>query len=371
MLLVKEGGEELENVEEEFFDAEAEIKQVEVHSVENLNIELSINSVVGLINLGTMKVKRKIGEEEVVILIDCGATHNFIAEKLVIKLGLALHETPSYGVILGSGRTVKEMMATLPWGDRSRLEKFAVVFLSPRQEDQDQRGSETHQNAGRPMGKEEQEEERCHQELLPRLPFLEKFASVFEWPEKLPPQRSIDHHIYLKSGTHSVNARPYRSWRFCVDYRALNNVTIPDKFPIPVIEELFDELNGANMFSKIDLKTGYHQIWMCPDDIEKTAFRTYEGHYEFPVMLFGLTNTPSTFQALMNQMLKPYLRWFVLVFFNDILVYSKGIGEHVQHLEVVLELLKENELYANLKKCSFAKPRIGYLGHFISEKALR
>ncbi|KAL4032155.1 hypothetical protein IC575_005219 [Cucumis melo] len=145
------------------------------------------------------------------------------------------------------------------------------------------------------------------------------------------------------------------SWRFCVDYRALNNVTILDKFPILVIEELFDELNGTNVFSKIALKARYHQIRMCPDDIEKIAFRTHEGHYEFLVMPFGLTNAPSTFQALMNQVFKPYMR---------------REGRTCSHLEVVLELLRENELYANLEKCSFAKPQIGYLGHFISEKGI-
>ncbi|GJT62018.1 hypothetical protein Tco_1005551, partial [Tanacetum coccineum] len=160
------------------------------------------------------------------------------------------------------------------------------------------------------------------------------------------------------------------SFRMCIDYRELNKLTVKNRYPLPRIDDLFDQLQGSSVYLKIDLRSGYHQLRVRKEDIPKTAFRTRYGHYEFQVMPFGLTNAPAVFMDLMNRVCKPYLDKFVIVFIDDILIYSKNKGEHEEHLKLNLELLKKEELYAKFSKCEFWIPKVQFLGHVIDSKGI-
>ncbi len=240
-------------------------------------------------------------------------------------------------------------------------------------------------------------------------PLLAEYADVFpdELPEGLPPRREVDHRIelepnstppsrptyrlspseldelkkqlaqLLKQGFIRPSKSPYGSpvlfvkkkdgdMRMCIDYRALNKLTIKNAYPLPRVEELFDRLQGAKYFSKIDLRSGYHQVRIAEGDEHKTAFRTRYGHYEFTVLAFGLTNAPATFMHLMQTVFSPLLDQCVIVFLDDILIYSKTLEQHKQHVREVLQLLRENKLYAKRSKCEFFKQKIGFLGHVLS-----
>jgi hypothetical protein len=156
------------------------------------------------------------------------------------------------------------------------------------------------------------------------------------------------------------------SQRMCVDYRTLNEVTMKNEYPLPRIEDLFDRMRGARVFSKIDLRSGYHQMKIRPSDIPKTAFSTRYGLYEFTVMSFGLTNAPAYFMNLMNKVFMEYLDRFVVVFIDDILIYSQSDNDHEEHLRLVLQKLRDNQLYAKFSKCEFWIDKVPFLGHIIS-----
>jgi hypothetical protein len=161
-----------------------------------------------------------------------------------------------------------------------------------------------------------------------------------------------------------------RTWRLCIDYRALNKITITNHYPIPTIDELLDQLKGENFFNNIDLKSSYHQVPIEPNDVWKTTFKSKEGLYEWIVMPFGLTNAPTTFMRLMDDVLRPFNKSFVVVYLDDILIFNRTWEEHMRHIHKVLSTLRQHKLYANLEKCSFGMNRVQYLGYIVDENGV-
>ncbi|GKC88284.1 putative reverse transcriptase domain-containing protein [Tanacetum coccineum] len=160
------------------------------------------------------------------------------------------------------------------------------------------------------------------------------------------------------------------SFQMCIDYRELNKLTMKNRYPLLRIDDMFDQLQGSRVYSKIDLRSGYHQLRVCEEDILKTAFRTRYGQYKFQVMPFGLTNALAIFMDLMNRVCKPHLDKFVIVFIDDILFYSKNKKEHEGHLKLVLRLLKEEKLFAKFSKCEFWLSTVKFLSHMIDSEGI-
>jgi len=250
------------------------------------------------------------------------------------------------------------------------------------------------------------------EEGIGEIPVVREFPEVFPTEVSgLPPNREVEFSIDIVPGVGPISKAPYRmaptelaelkkqleellekgfirpsvspwgapvlfvkkkdgSLRLCIDYRELNKVTIKNKYPLPRIDDLLDQLIGASVFSKIDLRSGYHQLRVKAEDIPKTAFRTRYGHYEFLVMPFGLTNAPAIFMDYMNRIFRPYLDKFVVVFIDDILIYSKSEKEHEEHLRIVLGILREKKLFAKLSKCEFWLSEVKFLGHVISQEGV-
>ncbi|WVZ24709.1 hypothetical protein V8G54_003253 [Vigna mungo] len=452
-------------------------------------LELSACSAEGLTTSRTLKLMGKIGERSVVVLIDSGASHNYISKKVMKELGLPVIDTTPYTVSLGDGHRrmtqgrcegVKvrleeveveeefhvfelgaiDVILGVAWlaklgevrtnwgkmtmeyvvGDKkikirgepalsrqlvkpeslrkmTDAESWALVWDLSIVED---RGSDEWEadltvesttdcfkswalvwdlSIVEDRGSGEWEADLTAEQEVALEAVLQKHYRLFRDLHGLPPPRDKQHCIQLKEGIDPINVRPYRyphtlkneiekqvadmlkagiicpssspfsspvilvkkkdgSWRFCANYRALNKATVPEKFPI----ELLDELRGARYFSKIDLKSGYHQIRMKEDDVAKTAFRTHLGHFEFLVMPLA--------SRMHRQPSKQYLRKWVLVFFDDILVYSPSWEDHLKQLSLVMQLLEQKGWVANQKKCDFGKRRIHYLGHQISGKGV-
>ncbi|GJY96852.1 putative reverse transcriptase domain-containing protein [Tanacetum coccineum] len=255
-------------------------------------------------------------------------------------------------------------------------------------------------------------EKESSKKQLQDVPVIRNFPEVFpdDFPG-LPPPRQVEFRIDLVPGAVPVARAPYHltpselkelsdqlkellekgfirpssspwgapvlfvkkkdgSFRMCIDYRELNKLTVKNRYPLPRIDDLFDQLQGSSVYSKIDLRSGYHQLRIREEDIPITAFRTRYGHYEFQVMPFGLTNAPAVFMDLMNRVCKPYLDKFVIVFIDDILIYSKNKEEHEKHLKIILELLKKEQLYAKFSKCDFWLESVQFLGHVINNKGV-
>ncbi|GAU51456.1 hypothetical protein TSUD_413530 [Trifolium subterraneum] len=393
----------------------------------------------------------QLGQSEVVVLFDCGATNSFISVECVMRLGLSSTSLiPPMTVAVATGGKVvsKRVCQNCPVSAVGKIYHVDLICLPLKDMDivlgMDWLSANTvyigcaEKNLYVPIDLNAESraltallqnthqliqylgvENKCfsimfivssESSLSPSdISIVREYLDVFpEEINSLPPEREIEFSIDLVPGSQLISVAPYRmsplelrelksqleellqkhfirpsvspwgapvllvkkkdgTMRLCIDYRQLNKVTIKNKYQLPRIDDLLDQLRGATIFSKIDLRSGYHQIRIRTSDVSKTAFRTRYGHYEFLVMPFGLTNAPAVFMDYMNRIFQPYLDKFVVIFIDDILIYSKDPQEHAEHLRIVLNILREKQLYAKFSKCEFWLSEVKFLGHVISQ----
>jgi hypothetical protein len=350
--------------------------------------QISLHAITGISSVETMKLRVCLGATSVDALVDSGSTHS-ISVATASRLHLLPIHRPGLQVTVANGDMVPSTDVCKDVRFCIDKEEFVMDFfvwqgVSARHEVMAAHTVTT-------------------EDILAAL--LVEFDDVFSTPTGLPLPRRHNHRIHLLLDTAPMAIRPYRypqlvkdelecqckemlqqgiicpsSSMFSpmlllkkhdgVDYCALNAKTVRGMFPIPVVDELLDELRGTRFFTKLDLRTGYHQVRMDADDINKTAFRTHHDHFEFLVMPFGLTNVPATFQALMNDVLQDFIHAYVLVFFDDILIFNPSWTNHLQHMPAVLQRFRDHSLAVKRSKCSFSKTTVSYLGHVISSQGV-
>ncbi|CAL1395604.1 unnamed protein product [Linum trigynum] len=426
-----------------------------VEEVEKEEHEVSFHAMNGLSAGRTMRMWAKIGSAQLMVLVDSGSTHNFVASKIAARYHLPVTHVKNFDVRIANGEPLPcnsrhddvklaiqgltfslslyaidvagidvvlgiqwlaslgnvlcnwhELTMDFDWqGQRRRL-----TGLAPKVQESESLKSllkDIPQGVLHALCMPSTDDDAFRQIPDAFQDMIRDFGDLFEEPTTLPPSRSITHRIQLKEAADAVNVRPYRyahfqkeeiesqvnkmlrdglirpstspfsspvllvkkkdgTWRFCTDYRALNAVTVKDRFPIPTVDDMLDELHGAAYFTKLDLRAGYHQVRMHPTDVPKTAFRTHNGHYEYLVMPFGLCNASTTFQALMNEIFRDHLRKFVLVFLDDILIYSKDMTSHLSHLRQVFLILRKHRFFVKFSKCAICLHELEYLGHIIT-----
>ncbi|GJT96586.1 ty3-gypsy retrotransposon protein [Tanacetum coccineum] len=305
---------------------------------DNIHFQLSVDASVGLPSPRTLRLCGIINGHQVSVLVDSGSSHNIIQPRVAKFLQLQISNAPRFSVLVGNGDslTCSGLCLNVPIYMQQNMFNISFYVLPISGAD-----------------------------VVLGVQWLQTLGQILSDYSILVMQFQHDEHLVTLTG--KANVLPTQT---SFNYRSLNVITIPNRFPIPTVDELLDELYGAQFFSKIDLRSGYHQIQVANDDTYKTAFRTVDGNFEFLVMPFGLTNAPSTFQSAMNDLFRSVLRQFVLVFFDDILIYSKSFMDHMNHIEYVLHLHFTHQFFVKPSKCVFGVSEVSFLGHIIDAHGL-